>query len=805
MIPFWNRSLLARLISSFLLLSLVMTGVAGVVAFIQATNTLEQSVVERLTIAAQAHQDELNLWINTQANDLAFVARWEELLELTSTIMTTKTVSLEYQVAYTRVSETLRDIVVRRPDFNELFILNNEGIVVVSSQRMNKGADYHESQYYLSGRTQTFIQNVYANPTTSEPTMTIAMPLLDSLGRRMGVLAVHLNLERMDTIILDRAGLGETGETYLIDAMAEVVSTQNYGQQDDTSPAFSEGINRALAGESGTGHYINHLGVPVIGAYTWLDRLELALLVEIEQQEALAPIKQLALNIILAGIITASILGIGVYILARQIARPILQLTDIAKEVATGNLKITAPVATQDEIGVLAQVFNQMTTQLRQLYEHMEQQVHARTEELRQAKEEAEKAKEEAEKANRAKSTFLANMSHELRTPLSAIIGFVQLMRQDTKTTPTQHEYLQIVQRNSQHLRNLINDVLEMSKIEAGRTTLNEHAFNFHELLSDIDAMFQMQAQEKGIDLLIDYKDDVPQSIYTDEQKLRQVLINLISNAIKFTQKGSVTVCVGIQVVESDVSDVSDVSDEQTLSTPATPTQRLTVEVIDTGPGIAPDELHNLFEVFVQTRTGQQSQEGTGLGLAICRSFAQLMGGTLTVQSEVELGTTVTFTIPVARPEVSSEEEPLDTQQMLKLAPGQPTYRVLVVDDLPDNRHLLAKMLARVGFDVQEACDGQEAIVVWERWKPHLIWMDIRMPVMDGYEATRRIKAKTNGQSTTIVALTASAFEEERNHILEAGCDDFVGKPFCDSDILECMTKHLGVAYHSSEISEVQA
>lgn len=799
MIPFWNRSLLARLISSFLLLSLVVTGVAGIVAFIQATNTLEQSVVERLHIAAQAHQDELNLWINTQANDLAFVARWEELLELTSTIMTTETVSLEYQVAYTRVSETLRDIVVRRPDFNELFILNNEGMVVVSSQRTSKGQDYHESQYYISGRTQTFIQNVYPDPTTGQPTMTIAMPLLDSLGRRMGVLAVHLNLERMDSIILDRAGLGETGETYLIDETGVAVSSQHYGQQDDTPPAFSEGINRALAGESGTGLYRNHFGVPVIGAYTWLERLELALLVEIEEQEALAPIKQLALNIILAGIVTASILGIGVYILARQIARPILQLTDIAKEVATGNLKITAPVATQDEIGVLAQVFNQMTTQLRQLYEHMEQQVKNRTEELTQAKEEAEQAKEEAEQANRAKSAFLANMSHELRTPLSAIIGFVQLMRQDTKTTPTQHEYLHIVHRNSQHLRNLINDVLEMSKIEAGRTMLNQHAFNFHTLLNDVDALFQMQAQEKGIDLSIDYTDDVPHTIYADEQKLRQVLINLLSNAIKFTQKGGVTVRVSTQLAESNGSNESN---DQTLRMLTIPTQHLTVEVIDTGPGIAPDELHNLFEVFVQTRTGQQSQEGTGLGLAICRNFAQLMGGTLTVQSEVGLGSSFTFAIPIALPEVSNEEEPRDMYQMLKLAPGQPTYRVLVVDDLPDNRHLLAEMLTRVGFEVQEACDGQEAIAVWERWKPHLIWMDIRMPVMDGYEATRRIKAQTNGQSTTIVALSASAFEEERSHFLEAGCDDFVGKPFRDSDILDCMTKHLGVAYRSEDAEQ---
>jgi signal transduction histidine kinase len=806
---FWNRSLLARLISSFLLLSLVMTGVAGVVAFVQANDTLEASVIERLRVAALARQDELDVWVDTQANDLTFVARWEEVLQSTSTLMTAEPTSLDYQVAYTRLAETLRDVVVRRPDFDEVFILKNNGTVAVSSQRSSEGQELHTSRYFIVGQTQTFIQNVYPDPRTGQPTMTIATPLLDSLGRRIGVLAVHLNLERMDRIILDRAGLGETGEMYLVDKRGMFVSARRFGRQNLTHPMHSEGINRALAGENGTGRYLNYRGVPVIGAYQCLERFELALLVEMEQREAFAPTNQLALSITLAGLAAASILAVGVYLLARQIARPILQLTDAAREVAAGNLTVTAPVVTRDEIGVLAQVFNQMTTQLRGLYERMEQQVAARTAELTHTNEQltgeiAERqriedqlrhARDDAEAANRAKSTFLANMSHELRTPLSAIIGFAQLMQRGPSLTPDQQEFLGIINRSGQHLRDLINDVLEMSKIEAGRVTLNESQFDLPPVLNDVEKMFQLRTQEKGLQLVVDCAPDVPTSLHSDERKLRQVLINLLSNAVKFTQAGRVTLRVRTQ-------GPGDRGRDDGVAPPRAPNpdlRTLVFEVEDTGPGIAPDELPTLFQAFGQTRTGQQAQEGTGLGLAISRRFVQLMGGDITVQSEVGCGSVFTFdiTVPAAEPAEAARPDEDGHLKVLRLAPDQPAYRVLVVDDMVDNRHLLVRLLERVGFTVREASNGQQAVEVWEQWFPHLIWMDIRMPVMDGYEATRCIKSRAAaaGKSTAIVALSASAFEEEQSRILAAGCDGFVGKPFRDTDIFEHMARFLGVRY----------
>jgi signal transduction histidine kinase/ActR/RegA family two-component response regulator len=714
------------------------------------------------------------------------------------TLMQESPTSLDYRVAYTELAETLRGVVVRRPDFQEVFLLDNEGKVLVSSQRASEGQNLSKSRYYTLGRSQTYIQNVYPAPDTEIPTMTIATPMLDTLGRRIGVLAVHLNLDRMDRIILDRAGLGETGEMYLIDRAGMFVSALRFGRKNFADEVHSEGIDLALAGESGTGRYLNYRGVPVIGAYRWIDNLELALLVELEEAEAFAPINQLALHIVLAGVVAASILIVGVYLLARQIARPVLLLTESAREVAAGNLQTTAPVVTQDEIGMLAHVFNQMTAQLRELYERMEQQVAARTTELTEAnqqltseiaerrriEEQLVQAKEGAEAANRAKSTFLANMSHELRTPLSAIIGFAQVMQLDQSITPDQQEFLQIINRNGQHLRDLINDVLDMSKIEAGQMKLNESEFELKHLLHDLEKMFQFKVQDKGLHLVVVQEPDVPACITTDERKLRQVLINLMSNAVKFTQEGKVTLRVSVGIGEQ-------------WSVGEKVSMLLRFEVADTGPGIAPEEMKVLFQAFAQTRTGQQAQEGTGLGLAISRKFVQLMGGEISVESEVGCGTVFAFDIrAIAARQVDQQELP-DQQQyrVVGLEDDQPVYRILVVDDLPDNRYLLKRLLKRVGFEVEEASNGQQAIEVWEQWEPHLIWMDMRMPVMDGYTATRHIKDTPKGYSTKIIALTASAFDDERSHILAAGCDDFLGKPFRDTDIFEHMSKHLGVKY----------
>jgi PAS domain S-box-containing protein len=417
----------------------------------------------------------------------------------------------------------------------------------------------------------------------------------------------------------------------------------------------------------------------------------------------------------------------------------------------------------------------------------------------RQAAEEALRvAKEAAEAANRAKSAFLANMSHELRTPLNAILGFSQLMAHDSSLNQQQQDYLGTISRSGEHLLALINDVLEMSKIEAGRTTLYQQSFNLYRLLDYLEEMLQLKAKSKNLQLTFERSPDVPQYVKTDESKLRQVLLNLLGNAIKFTQAGSVTLRVrvgedtgtrGHGDTENSLESISNLT-----ASPPLP-HSLVFEVEDTGPGIAPEELEILFEAFVQTETGRNSQQGTGLGLAISRQFVKMMGGDITVNSRLCEGTVFTFDIQVGVAEVTEEQTQQPSRRVIGLAPNQPKYRILVVEDVRENRQLLVKVLEILNVEVREAVNGQEAIALSERWHPHLIWMDMRMPVMDGYEATRQIKARPNGQDTVIIALTASAFEEERSIALSAGCDDFVRKPIQEAVIFDKMAEYLGISY----------
>jgi CheY-like chemotaxis protein len=402
-----------------------------------------------------------------------------------------------------------------------------------------------------------------------------------------------------------------------------------------------------------------------------------------------------------------------------------------------------------------------------------------------------QEARRQAEAANQAKSAFLANMSHELRTPLNAILGFTQLMDRDPSLTPNQLEYLGIINRSGAYLLSLINDVLEMSKIEAGKMTLRERRYDLYRQLESLEEVFGLQAREKDLSLATSRAENVPRHIVADEGKLSQVLSNLLGNAVKFTQEGSVVLRLTMPP-EAQPPD----PDRCTLH----------FEVEDTGPGIAPDELPIIFDAFVQSGAGRSAQEGTGLGLPISREFVSLMGGELKARSQVERGSCFHFDVQVGLAAPGDGEAPDAGPRRrvigLEAAPradGVP-YRLLVVDEREEARMLLVKRLEPVDFDIREAENGREAIEIWEHWRPDLIWMDMRMPVMDGYEATRRIKATPQGQNTIIVAVTASAFEDDRERILSVGCDDFLRKPYREEEVYAILARHFDLDFVYDEV-----
>lgn len=624
---FWNQHLTTKVASSFLLLSLVAVGVVGGFAFVKAREALKQAAFNRLSVTATLKEEEITRWFEDQQRDFLLTTQFLDIQVNLKILLSHEISDADYQAAYIVISNYLMGVTELKPNLKEISILNRSNRIILSTDKIREG------QYEIAANItyieqiepgDTFAPIFYVSSVTGKPAVTLATPLRDSAGVRQGVILADLNLDRIDQIVRERTGLGESGETYLVGSLvtkSTFISGEQANKQEFLKGISSKGIDAAMSGVNGSGLYHNYAGVPVIGAYRWLNDRDLALLVEMHQQEAFAPARQLAGTIVLVGLVSAGVLLTGVYWLSRQ-------------------LKISGE-------------------QLENYSHRLEQKA------------------QEADAANRAKSEFLTNMSHELRTPLNTILGFTQLMTRNSAVNPSGLEQLEIISRSGEHLLTLINDVLSMSKIEAGRITLNENSFDLYRLLDSLTEMLQPKAEFKGLQLIFERSSEVPQYVQTDESKLRQVLINLLGNAIKFTQEGSVALRVRQKQWEQ----------EENPSYSLVPTSYfLHFEVEDTGPGIARTEFESLFKPFVQTETGRISQQGTGLGLPISQQFVRLMGGDVTVSSTLGQGTIFTFDIQASPAEVAEIQTRQLNRRVIGLELDQPKYRILVVEDKWENR-----------------------------------------------------------------------------------------------------------------------
>jgi signal transduction histidine kinase/DNA-binding response OmpR family regulator len=698
------------------------------------------------------------------------------------------------------------------PHVNSVYMGRENGSFVRSHKRERPTRyDPRDRPWYILAKQhpdEVMRTPPYRSVTTPDVNVGVVVALQDEQDKVFGVVGADITLTNLTSYLTDFV-LSYDGRVLLIDRDGEVLAFQDGALLfKDVRDVFGNG-GRLLDAQRGE-HVVLNGPEGRLHAYVHPSSVKGWILAGILDDNRIR--KDIRNNVLrnLAFLVAAIVLLsvatlVGLY---SSIISPLARLTKDTQHIRqTGDMTHRFIAQSRDEIGDLAESFNGMMDALQDAESELkdsrsalqeernllDERVKTRTQELEQANrklqrevEERTKAEEAAEEANKAKSMFLANMSHEIRTPLNAILGFAQLLLRDAQLRPEQRRSVETVYRSGEHLLRLLNDILEMSKIEAGRMVLQIENFDLRALLDDLEAMFRVLTRSKGISLEIVLDRDAPRWIRADEQKLHQVLNNLLGNAVKFTDQGGVVARIGARP-----------RTEQGREGPTT--YDLLVEVEDTGPGVPENARRSVFAHFEQLGSSGRRKGGAGLGLAIAKAYVELMGGSIDVQSQPGQGSVFSFTVPVLQGEADKGRAGDRLGRPTCLQPGQGEIRVLVVDDNEVNRELLVRLLEQAGFTVKEAESGRQACSFYDSWRPRLVLLDMIMPEVDGFGVLEYIRGTAGAGAAPVIAVTASVLQSEKERVLAAGAVAFLKKPFKAEELFQLLEEHLGVAFQDEE------